>query len=121
MEGVPAALVHRLKSQISYLIYPDFDRKPHPALQASVINRLSRLHVDYRSFVDSDNPPILHRKEAFVRKDYPGYEKFLRLTRQEEKAGLLNQHNIGNQREWGNLLSRAGLTLKGHRLVRVAK
>jgi hypothetical protein len=32
------------------------------------------------------NPPILHRKETFLRPAHPLHAKFARLTQQEEKA-----------------------------------
>ena len=109
--------MHRLKPQVSYLIYPKFDRDPHPALQASVIVRLGRLDVDYRSFIDTDNPPILHRKELFVAEDYPGYAKFKKLTTQEERAGLLSRPGIGTKLDWQKTLESAGYLLRGHRLT----
>jgi hypothetical protein len=37
----------------------------------------------------SANPPVLHRKEAFLLPDDPRRSKFERLTAQEEQAGLL--------------------------------
>lgn len=110
--------MHRLKSQVSYLIYPEFDRKAHPALLASVIVRLPQLRVDYRGFGDSPNPPILHRKETFVAPDYPGYERFARLTAQEERAGLLDRPDIGRVEGWETALEEAGRELHGHRLLR---
>ena len=109
--------MHRLKPQVSYLIYPKFDRDPHPALQASVIVRLGRLDVNYRSFIDSDNPPILHRKELFVAEDYPGYAKFKKLTTREERAGLLSRPGIGTKLDWQKTLESAGYLLRGHRLT----
>jgi len=46
---------------------------------------LSSLYVHFRDYSSSDNPPILHRKETFVDQTYPNYEKFAKLTAQEEK------------------------------------
>ena len=77
------------KPKVSYLSYPTFDKNPHPSLTQATYVKLRELDVDSRSYVDSDNPPILHRKEAFVSHDYPGYWKFVRLTEQEERLGLL--------------------------------
>ena len=54
------------KPKISYLFYPDFDTDPHPALQASIQVDVETLEVGYRDYSDSENPPILHRKETFV-------------------------------------------------------
>ena len=111
--------LHRLKSQVSYLSYPRFDQDPHPALATVVVSRLARLDVMYRDFRDSANPPILHRKETFVGHNYPGREKFARLTEQEERSGLLEDAaKIGTLNEWNGRLQAMGWTLRGHRLVR---
>jgi len=111
--------LHRQKPQVSFLIYPTFDRDPHPPLHGSVIARLPQLRMHYRDFSTSENPPILHRKEIFVADDYPGREKFARLTRQEERANLLNAVDIGRRFGWERALAESGYRLRGHRLVRV--
>jgi hypothetical protein len=48
---------------------------------------LQTREIDCREFAGSANPPILHRKEAFLRPDDPLRARFERLTRQEERAG----------------------------------
>lgn len=108
----------RRKPKISYLSYPEFDRKPHPALESSMIVILP-CDIQCRQYHDSENPPILHRKEEFVPPDYPGREKFAKLTKQEERRGLLETPvMIGFRRYWEELLQDRGLQLRGHRLVR---
>lgn len=109
--------LHRLKPQVSFLVYPTFDTDPHPALQTSVVARLPELRVSFRNFGDSANPPILHRKETFLPDDHPDWAKYDRLTRQEERAGLLSATDIGRRVEWERALSEAGKRLRGHRLV----
>jgi hypothetical protein len=42
------------------------------------------------------NPPILHRKETFLHPAHPLHASFARLTRQEEKAGLLQTRGQGS-------------------------
>jgi DNA phosphorothioation-associated putative methyltransferase len=109
----------RTGPKVSYLSYPDFDRDPHPALASSVRADLRRLDVRYTDFRESTNPPVLHRKETFVADDYPQREKFARLTRQEEKAGLLEaSSSIGTQDGWRVRLDNSGYRLRGHNLVR---
>ena len=110
--------LHREKPQVSFLVYPRFDKDPHPALSASIVSRLSKLHVSYKDFSTRENPPILHRKETFVPDGYPGKEKFARLTRQEERANLLNSPSIGTRDGWNRALEQAGYQLRGHRLIR---
>ena len=110
--------IHRLKPQVSFLVYPTFDSDPHPALAASIVGRLHDYSVSYKDFSDRENPPILHRKEAFVPADYPAREKFERLTLQEERAGLLNDPSIGTRQGWDVALANARYSLRGHRLIR---
>ena len=109
----------RTGTKVSYLSYPAFDRDPHPALATSLRADLRRLDVKYMDFRESTNPPVLHRKETFVADDYPQREKFARLTRQEERAGLLDaSSSIGTQEGWRARLDSSGYRLQGHKLVR---
>ncbi len=53
---------------------------------------------------------------------YPHYAKFARLTRQEEKHGLLDETaTIGTSNGWAARLQACGLALKGHRVVRLVR
>ena len=107
------------KSKISYLFYPDFDTDPHPALQTSIQVDMDDLQVRHRNYIDTDNPPVLHRKETFVTPDYPLYEQFAELTRQEEALGLLNSsRSIGTRHGWLQRLEEYGFEIQGHRLIR---
>lgn len=113
--------LNRIEPKVSYLSYPDFDRDPHPALALSVRADLRRLDLRLKDFRQWQNPPILHRKETFVAPDYPGRDKFARLTAQEERYGLFAQPAaIGTRNRWLELLESKGLALRGHRLVRLA-
>lgn len=106
------------KPKISYLYYPDFDREPHPKLQKSLIVDFDSKKVLQRQYQNSDNPPILHRKETFVTSDYPGYEEFAQLTQEEVSLGLLdNSRFIGLSQQWQQLLSDHGLDFEGHHVV----
>jgi len=108
--------------KISYLFYPDFDTDPHPALQASIQVNLQSLQASYRDYSTSDNPPILHRKETFVTPEYPLYEQFAELTRQEEALGLLNNpRGIGTRRSWLQRLCLHRVELHGHCLCQQEK
>lgn len=121
---VPGANLVKLSRQsrrISYLSYPQFDTDPHPALVESIRVDLQTFGVRQMNFANSPNPPILHRKEAFVDSDYPGRAKFARLTASEERRGLLAEPaTIGHRNEWTYLLAQRGLMLTGHRLVGIA-
>ncbi|MFC0098371.1 DNA phosphorothioation-associated putative methyltransferase [Micromonospora marina] len=111
----------RMMTKVSYLSYPDFDTTPHPALTASLRADLRMLNVKLTDFRRSTNPPILHRKETFVPLDYLGRDKFVRLTKQEERAGLLLESaTIGTRAGWEQRLQDRGYRLDGHRLIRTA-
>jgi len=59
----------------------------------------------------------LHRKETFVTADYPLYEKFAKLTRQEENWGLLEHPStIGTRKGWQKCLREHCAELRGHRV-----
>ena len=121
VEGTTLLKINRLKPQVAFLVYPNFDKDPHPALAASIVARLRELSVTYRDFNNRENPPVLHRKETFVPENYPKREKFSRLTVQEEKAGLLGLPTIGTRSGWLEALANSGLEVRGHRLVKAAK
>lgn len=116
VEEATIVKLHRQKPQVSYLSYPAFDRDPHPPLATVIVSRLGRLRLTFRDFRESDNPPILHRKEAFVAPGYPGREKFARLTEQEERHDLLSSSSIGTRSGWDERLNEQGLEVKGHRV-----
>lgn len=118
VEGANLVKLHRGAPKVSYLSYPDFDKEPHPELRASVLVHLRTFKADWRDYSESDNPPLLHRKEEFVADDYNGVEKFRRLTKQEEKWELYEDPSrIGTRNGWEETLSRKGVELKGHRVV----
>ena len=110
---------HRQKSGVSYLSYPGFDRDPHPALVESTKADLQGLDFKYRNYQDRDNPPVLHRKEEFIDSADGRFEKFARLTKQEEKWGLFEDSStIGTREGWNAVLEAKGVILRGHRVVR---
>lgn len=119
IEGANIVKLHRQSGKLSYLVYPDFDTNPHPCLLRSVKLSLRTRELDCYNYASSANPPILHRKETFLRHDHPLYGRFERLTRQEEKHGLLTDTNqIGTRDGWNRRLQERGFVIKGHRLVR---
>lgn len=119
VEGTTIVKLHRLEPKVAYLAYPTFDRDAHPALASSVRADLRCLRVTFLDYGRSTNPPILHRKETFVGPDYPGRERFARLTAQEERAGLFDgSTTIGTQNGWNEALRKRQLRIRGHRLTR---
>lgn len=111
--------LNRVEPKVSYLSYPEFERDPHPALALSVSVRLQTFRVRERRFLDSTNPPILHRKEQLVDDSHPLQKKFARLTSQEERFGLFDETaRIGTREGWQAQLADKGVELRGHRVVR---
>ncbi len=104
--------------KVSFLRYPRFDADAHPALHSSLAVWLPNADYSFRDFSLSQNPPILHRKDALVDETYPLHRKFAALTRQEEKRALLSRSDIGRKKDWERLLLQAGLEVRGHRLFR---
>jgi DNA phosphorothioation-associated putative methyltransferase len=119
VEGANVIKIHRRSGKLSYLVYPEFDDDPHPALLRSVRVDLRIRQIESNDYTQSTNPPILHRKETFLDRQHPLHAKFARLTAQEEKNGLLKDTSrIGTRDGWARRLSERGFALKGHRLVR---
>ncbi|HEY9807744.1 MAG TPA: DNA phosphorothioation-associated putative methyltransferase [Halomicronema sp.] len=106
------------KPKISYLFYPDFDKDPHPALQFSMVVGMENLEVTSRDYADTNNPPVLHRKETFVMPNYPCYQDFAELTHQEELLGLLDEtRGIGMKIGWQQRLNSQKIAFNNHWLV----
>lgn len=122
VEGANLIKLNRIEPKVSYLLYPDFDADPHPALAESLRLKLSNGDVKHLNFRDTVNPPILHRKETFLPLEDSRRERFARLTRQEEKHGLYEDPTtIGTRAGWQATLDRHGVALKGHRVVRAGQ
>ncbi|MDY7021388.1 MAG: DNA phosphorothioation-associated putative methyltransferase [Cyanobacteriota bacterium] len=139
LEGVTLVKFHTHQPVISYLSYPNFDDDPHPALTASLLVNVQTGHVKSHDYCDSENPPILHRKETFVTSDYPLYTKFSRLTKAEEQLGLLSKSSllahsqlvsaeerriyrtIGTREGWRQHLAQKGVEIRDHRIVSIER
>ena len=117
VDGANVIKLFRDQAKVSYLVYEDFDKDSHPALCESVVCDLMGQTVKARSYRRFTNLPILHRKEMLVTAQYPNYEKFKRLTKAEEKAGLFKEPSrIGFQNGWEEVLKEAGVRVSEHRV-----
>jgi DNA phosphorothioation-associated putative methyltransferase len=122
IENANIIKLHRFSGKASYLVYPNFETDPHLALVRSIKLSMRTRELVCLEYTESDNPPILHRKETFLESTHPWYEKFARLTQQEDKCGLLDESaTIGTKAGWEERLRQAGLQLRGHRLVRAPR
>jgi DNA phosphorothioation-associated putative methyltransferase len=112
---------HTASPKISFLAYPDFEKHPHPALAEAIIVDLITGNVRRDDYRARANPPILHRKETFLPHEHTLHDKFAKLTRQEEAAGLLDDTSrIGFRINWDRALAEKSLGFKGHRLVEIS-
>ena len=119
LEGTNLIKLRRQSGKVSYLVYPDFDTDPHPALMRSVKLSLRTREIDCFDYAASANPPVLHRKETFLASDHLLHAKFARLTQQAEKHGLLDDTaTIGTREGWEARLREKGFRLRDHRLFR---
>jgi DNA phosphorothioation-associated putative methyltransferase len=119
IEGANLIKLHRFSGKISYLVYPDFETDPHPALARSVKLNMRNRQIETQESGQGGNPPILHRKETFLHSDHELHGKFAKLTAKEEKAGLLEETaTIGTRDGWNARLIEKSHILRGHQLVR---
>lgn len=98
--------------KVAFLSYPDFENYSYPTLKHSYTVDLSKLSMRKASYEKSDNPPILHRKETFVKEDFPLTPVFKEITAEGERIGLYeNTRNIGFRKNWERLISNKGYYL----------
>ncbi len=103
--------------KVSFLRYPEFDRVPHPELNYSVKVYLPKAAHSFRDYSDSTNPPLLHRKEAFLDELHPDYQRCIQLTEREEALGLLSRSDIGFRNGWRAALAEKNVVQHGYDLA----
>lgn len=114
--------VNLSEKRVNFSRYSNFDEDEHPELLEYILVDLKNRRVK-RKRASSNNPPILHRKETFVEADYPFYEEFKELTKQEDEAGLYRRdflNKIGFKKFWEGLLSSKGLMIKDHKVKKAS-
>lgn len=117
---VPSVAKLNLRTgRLSLLAYRNFEEEPFPELLASwTFASESASPPTYRSYADSLNPPILHRKELLVPPSFPGREGWSRLTSIGESLGLFDDPTtIGFKTNWERLLASKGYRLAGNEFV----
>lgn len=108
------------KERITFSNYPDFNTDPHPALDQYANVNIITGKIRYGS--GGKNPVILHRKETFIKRTDPNYQKFKRLTEQEVKAELYPKNllsHIGRRKFWDDFLIEEGWEIEDHVLQRL--
>ena len=95
--------------KLSLLSYPGFFTQEFPVLHSSCTIDLNKGQYRLVSYLDSDNPPILHRKETMLLPEHPEIPALRNLTQQCERAGLFeNPKTIGFKRNWERLIKHTG-------------
>ncbi len=103
--------------KISLLYYPTFFQDSYPPLHSSNTIDLEKGSFRKSSYGKSTNPPILHRKETFLKPDHPSVQLFREITKEGEEAGLYkNTRTIGFKKSWERLIAQNGLMLIEGRL-----
>lgn len=101
--------------KVSLLHYPTFFNEPYPQLHRSYTIDLTKLSLREANYNNSDNPPILHRRETFVSPQHPQLDFFKKFTDQGEEIGLYeNSRTIGFKQSWERLIKRKGYFLDEH-------
>ena len=123
LESAPATALERANvvklnvssSRFSLLRYDDFFETPFPVLLESWTLPVSNDRAaTYRSYRDSLNPPILHRKELLLSPAHPMRPKFEEVTRQAEALGLFDETaTIGFREDWFRLVASKGYKIVG--------
>lgn len=103
--------------KLSFLSYPDFFEFPYPPLRMSHSVDLNKKSHRSASYIDSVNPPILHRRELFLHPAHPLAEELSAYTHEGEVLGLYeNTKVIGTKQGWIRTIKRSGHMLdeSGH-------
>ena len=98
--------------KVALLNYPRFLGDAYPALEHAYTVDLEKKTFRESDYRNSDNPPILHRKETFLKPDHPSVPLFRKITEEGERIGLYqNPRSIGFKKSWERLISRKGYVL----------
>lgn len=117
LEEPPNVAKLNLRSgRVSLLSYPDFFESPFPALQAAwIFPPEAGGPQSFRTYRDSLNPPILHRKELLVVSSHPEREAWCSVTSTAESLGLFDDPTtIGFRLNWTRLVESKGYRLVGN-------
>lgn len=105
--------------RVSLLAYADFFDSPFPVLAATwVFLPGSAAPARHRTYTDSLNPPILHRKELLVSQSHPQRQQWANVTKTAESLGLFDDvATIGFRLNWERLIQSKGYRLVGDKFL----
>ncbi|WP_239143003.1 DNA phosphorothioation-associated putative methyltransferase [Variovorax sp. WS11] len=121
-QRVNVAKINLRTARISLLEYPTFEDDPFPALASSWSRQGgSGSTLRLRTYSDSLNPPLLHRKELLVHPKHPRRAKWRAITETAESLGLFDDSRIiGFQLNWERAIASRGFQLVGEQFVPIA-
>ena len=103
---------------MSFLCYRNFFEAPFPELQWSQKWQFSKAPGPIRR--ETNNPPIIHRKELLLQEDDPRRPQYAAVTDALVKAELLPAKDfIGRRSQWNAYLRAHGYEILGDSLVRL--
>lgn len=103
---------------IALLHYPAFFDDAFPALAQSWKVGFGSSATTHRTYSNSFNPPVLHRKELLLAPNDPRRAKYERLTSELEALGFFaDPVRIGFKLQWERLLAERGFRVTDHTLV----
>lgn len=104
--------------KIGFLSYPEFFDAPFPRLNKSWLFNTTDHTWVYRTYEDSLNPPVLHRKELLLPDNHPRQSEYKALSEEAEAIGLFDElSRIGYERQWYALINEKGYSLVGSQFV----
>ncbi|PRG86133.1 peptidase m15a [Burkholderia multivorans] len=105
--------------RVSLLLYPNFFEDPFPSLAESwTIATGDEKSTSYRSYADSLNPPILHRKELLLPPGHQLRPVFEEITRNADVLGLFDDTTtIGFKGNWLRHIASKGYQLVGTQFI----
>lgn len=104
--------------RVSLLAYEDFSAAAFPELyECWIFEPASDAPPRWRSYTESLNPPVLHRKELLVAPDHPERAAWCALTEAAEGLGLFDDTTtIGFRLNWERLVASKGYAIVGNEL-----
>ena len=110
-------IAHDLSS-LSFLHYPEFFENSFPELESSWHVDLKLMSSSFRTYANSFNPPILHRKELLLSEDHPEKVRLQIFTKEAESIGLFKDSSrIGFKNQWDNLVMSKGYRVEKHKFI----
>lgn len=103
---------------VTFLDYANFLEDGFPLLKQYWTVDIENDSCRYRSYQDSQNPPVLHRKELLVPRNHPQFAEFQELTKAAESVGLFDDTTtIGFYQPWMSKLATKGFRVLGNTLL----